>query len=199
VYAAISRWGLTCRGMGGLGFPMHHGIVMLVPLLLTVPCRSDIITVDDDGPADFANIQAAIDNANDMDTIIVEPGLYGENTNFLGKNVTLMSKQPGASSVSIDTIIDGSVTFRGTEEQACVLAGFRIDGVVTGFDRMLAPAGENHARATINHCLIENVVTGCGRVMEGIDGIISNCVIANISNLCLAPWAVMLQSELDIS
>ena len=33
-------------------------------------------TVDDDGPADFDNIQAAINASSDGDEIVVEPGTY---------------------------------------------------------------------------------------------------------------------------
>ena len=45
-------------------------------LFLTLPCAARIITVDDDGPADFNNIQAAINDANDGDTIIISDGIY---------------------------------------------------------------------------------------------------------------------------
>ncbi len=43
---------------------------------MTLPCGARIITVDDDGPADFDNIQAAINDANNGDTIIVADGTY---------------------------------------------------------------------------------------------------------------------------
>ncbi|MDH4239747.1 MAG: hypothetical protein OEW48_09305 [Phycisphaerae bacterium] len=56
---------------------------------------SRIITVDDDGPADFNNIQAAIDDANNGDTIIVADGTYtgvgNRDIDFLGKEITLRS------------------------------------------------------------------------------------------------------------
>jgi hypothetical protein len=54
-------------------------------LFLTVPCGARTITVDDDGPADFDNIQAAIDDANDGDTVVVQPGAYTDDgiINFL--------------------------------------------------------------------------------------------------------------------
>jgi len=35
----------------------------IICLLLTIPCTAATITVDDNGPADFNNIQAAIDDA----------------------------------------------------------------------------------------------------------------------------------------
>ena len=51
-------------------------------------------TVDDDGPADFDNIQAAVNAASDGDEILVSPGTYTAQpfeqdvVDFLGK-VTL--------------------------------------------------------------------------------------------------------------
>ena len=69
--------------------------------------RAKTLYVDDDGPADFNSIQAAIDDANDGDKVIVEKGTYSENINFKGKNITLTSKEPDDSSVVKSTTIDG--------------------------------------------------------------------------------------------
>ncbi len=163
---------------------MNRQITFLIVLFLITPLQARIITVDDDGPADFNNIQAAINDANDGDTIVVGLGTYAENIGLLGKNITLMSLDPNDSSVSEATVIDGSVTFRGTEEPDCTLTGFRIHGYVIGFDRTLDPEGQNHTHATISHCIIKDFITECGQVMEGLDGLIHNCVIANISYRC---------------
>ncbi len=46
---------------------MEHSVVVHSLLLWTV---------DDDGKADFDNIQAAVDAASDGDEILVEPGTY---------------------------------------------------------------------------------------------------------------------------
>jgi len=55
-----------------------------------------MITVDDDAPADFNNIQAAIDNANNGDTVEVRAGTYTGHGNrdidLLGKTITLKSQ-----------------------------------------------------------------------------------------------------------
>ena len=94
-------------------------------------CEGRTITVDDDGPADFNNIQAAINDANEGDTIIVGEGRYYENINFGGKDIVLRSTDPTDSSVVEKTVIDGQfldsvVMFAGTESPACMLAGFTI-------------------------------------------------------------------------
>jgi hypothetical protein len=169
---------------------MRIQIFVLVCLLLAVPCQAKIITVDDDKPADFNNIQAAVDDSNDGDTIIVYPGLYAESINFLGKNITLKSTNPTTSHIVKSTTISGMVCFRGTEDASCTLTGFNIDGYITGFDWEIDPSGKNHTHATISHCVLENIITGCGRVIWACDGTISNCVIANTTYLCLRPWPV---------
>lgn len=47
---------------------------LLSCILTAILCEARIITVDDDAPADFNNIQAAIDDANDGDVVIVAEG-----------------------------------------------------------------------------------------------------------------------------
>ena len=110
---------------------MRGHTFIFVCLLAAIPCSARIITVDDDGPADFNNIQAAINNANNGDTIIVPEGTYFENINFNGKNIILRSTEPDDPNVVANTIIDGSdvnsvVVFSGTENSNCVLSGFTI-------------------------------------------------------------------------
>jgi hypothetical protein len=60
------------------------------------------LTLQRQVPGDHPTIQAAIDAASAGETIAVAPGIYPENLNFNGKNVTLQSTA-GASR----TIIDG--------------------------------------------------------------------------------------------
>jgi len=55
---------------------MKKILLLWICLFLAVTAQAEIITVDDDGPADFNNIQAAINDANDDDIIIVLPGTY---------------------------------------------------------------------------------------------------------------------------
>jgi hypothetical protein len=82
-------------------------------------------------PADYTTIQAAIDAADEGDTIIVAAGRYVENINFCGKSITLTSTNPTNKDIINSTIIDGNdansvVTFSGTESSNCVLTGFTI-------------------------------------------------------------------------
>lgn len=56
---------------------MKNLLFLWIFLLLAVPSRARIITVDDDGIVDFNSIQLAIDFATDGDTIIVQPPYGG--------------------------------------------------------------------------------------------------------------------------
>ncbi len=110
-------------------------VVVLVVVLL-VPsgtCAARVITVDDDGPAEFSNIQTAINAASYGSRIVVQPGTYNERINFNGKNITVTSTDPGDWNVVTDTIIEadspGSVaTFTSGEGLAAILTGFTITG-----------------------------------------------------------------------
>lgn len=55
---------------------------------------ANIITVDDDGGADFITIQAAVDAASDGDTIRVMPGIYRECIDLGDKSLVLLGTSP---------------------------------------------------------------------------------------------------------
>ncbi len=57
---------------------MRRLIVVVLCLLFVSTCQARTITVDDDGPADFRTIQAAIDASEEGDTVSVAPGTYTE-------------------------------------------------------------------------------------------------------------------------
>lgn len=76
-------------------------------LVLTVSSAyPEVLTVDDDGKADFASIQAAVDFASGGDEILVAPGVYTSDhplhvVDLLGKEITLRASG-GPDMTSID-------------------------------------------------------------------------------------------------
>lgn len=90
--------------------------------LLTSACVCSVINV----PADQPTIQAGINVAKNGDTVLVAPGTYVENINFIGKAITVASSNGPKT-----TIIDGNkaapcVTFNSGEGPKSVLKGFTL-------------------------------------------------------------------------
>ncbi len=99
-----------------------------------LPATGKVIYVDDDGPADFNNIQAAIDDANNGDAILVADGTYTGNGNrdidFKGKAITVKSEN-GAETCIIDCQGSEKDLHRGfhlhtNERNDSVIDGFTI-------------------------------------------------------------------------
>jgi pectin methylesterase-like acyl-CoA thioesterase len=114
---------------------LFFSLVLFIP---TTACGKNIY-VDDDGPADFDNIQAAIDDSNDGDIIIVQPGTYTGAGNrdilFYAKAITVRSIDPNDPNIVTATIINCNGTeeephqgflFNSGEEADSVLAGLTI-------------------------------------------------------------------------
>ena len=143
-------------------------IVSLAPTTIYVATNGNDVTGDGSTENPFRTIQKGIDTAADGCTVIVQPGLYEENINFLGKNITLTSTNPMDEGIVDSTIIDGNdvnsvVIFSGTESSDCVLRGFTITNGE-------APAGGgiygNGTLATIEN----NIIIGNHAVGYGIPG-----------------------------
>ena len=86
----------------------------------------------------YSHIQAAIEDADHGDAVVVHPATYYENIDFLGKAITVTSLDPNDPCTVAQTIIDGSmpadpnrasvVTFKSGENNDSVLTGFTITG-----------------------------------------------------------------------
>jgi len=177
--------------------------IFLVCLLMPVLCRAEIITVDDDGPADFNNIQAAIDYSSNGDIIIVQPGHYDGSPqpfkgqkiiHFLGKNIILTSINPSNFDIVSSTVIEAVIIFNGKENSNCTLSGFKIVN-----DKIFSRSGiigNNYegdeypfrTKATIMNCILQRNTYGPELITKGeciysCDGLIENCIIVDNLNL----------------
>ena len=151
-------------------------------LILHTVATGRVITVDDDGPADFNNIQAAINDANDVDVILVSKGTYFENLNFKGKNIILKSTDPENLDTVANTVIKGDgngpvVTFNNGEDINSILKGFSI----TGGNSYYKGAGIYCSKSspTISNCIVKDNTSGDGSSIMCWESsaLISDCTV----------------------
>ena len=144
---------------------MKKLLFTLICLLPIFTSQAKIITVDDNGPADFDNIQDAINSSEHGDTIIVKTGTYNQAISFNNKSVTLTSEDPDDKGVVQSTIItsnsDYSVSFDFGEGNRSVLTGFTITGGT------IIGAGI-HCFDGTSPTISKNVIRDCGG--DGIRG-----------------------------
>ncbi|MHC4325107.1 MAG: PKD domain-containing protein, partial [Planctomycetota bacterium] len=138
----------------------------------------------DEGPIENINtgeyydyIQHAIVRGNPGDKIVVAPGTYHEDIDFIGRNLTVSSTDPDDPDVVAATIIDGDgrgVTFANGEDAGCVLSGFTITGGSRGI------YGTNNAFPTIEKCTITGNAGAGIELYKGGNPTLTNCtIIAN--------------------
>ena len=144
----------------------------LINLILDYRANSgpDVIRVSDD----YLTIQSAIEEANENDIILVEPGLYNEHINFLEKNISLVALPYSGYDENIigSVIIDGEgqgtvVTINGGQDQSSILLGFDIQNGKS--DDYGGGILIDAASPTIDRNIIHNNQTGeCGGGGGGI-------------------------------
>ena len=132
-------------------------------------------------PADVSSIQAAISLAQNGDTVLVEPGLYFDSLNFLGKNITVMSSG-GATVTTVNSSFQLAAAFNSNESNSAVLQGFTFinsSGIQISFSSPI---------------IAENVITNSQSCAGGISAFDSNAVIrgntiSNNRQFCSGPSA----------
>jgi parallel beta-helix repeat protein len=105
-------------------------LTIVLFLMAALPGQANTIEV----PKDYTTIQEAIDHALNGDTVLVSPGTYAENIDFLGKGITLTSTD-GPDATVIDGCNQGSVVkFVNDEKSNSVLEGFTLTNGSGTFD-----------------------------------------------------------------
>jgi len=148
-----------------------------------IPCQARVITVDDDGPADFNNIQAAIDDSNNDDTIIVADGVYkgvgNRDINFKGKAIVVRSENgPEKCIINCNGISHSyrkGFYFYNREDSNSIVDGFTITNSETAI-------WCDQTSPTIINCTIKNNINGI-RCWQS-KAIIANCLIVGNSGKC---------------
>ena len=137
-------------------------------------------------PDPFENIQEAIDEAEDGDIVLVQPGEYVENIDFDGKNIVVGSRflSTGDEDFIEETIIDGDeegsvVTFANEEGDEAALIGFTLTNGRAENGGGIYCEGAN---PSILSCLItdnEAVENGGGVYCSSSFPVISDCIISD--------------------
>ena len=171
----------------------YLGVLVFVVATACTAAAGRTIYVDDDGPADFTTIQAAIDDCNHGDAVVVCEGRYYEIINLNGKNITLRSIDPNDPNVVDRTVISGGgyndnnedpvVTFKSGEDSNCVLSGLTITG---GYSVLSDGAGIYcyYSSPTIINCVIRGNETECyggGMYNENSNPFLVNCLFSGNS------------------
>jgi FlaG/FlaF family flagellin (archaellin) len=160
-------------------------VALVIVLSDPVIASGKVIYVDDDGVADFNNIQAAIDDANDGDTIVVVDGTYtGEGNRdigFLGKAITVRSEN-GPANCIIDvkaTQSDWHNAFylNEGENKRSTIDGFTITG---GHAYMGGGIECRNSSPTIKNCIITKNTAGWGGgiMLRESNASVINCIIS---------------------
>jgi len=145
-------------------------VVVAVVAVSVAAVQADTIYVDANCPGGdgseldpYCSIQTAIDNAVNMDEILVAPGTYFETINFLGKAITLRSSD-GAEVTTIDAQQMGSVVTCETREgPEALLEGFTITGGTgTNIDSVIRGGGMLNIESS-------PTVTGCTFIENAAD------------------------------
>jgi len=177
-------------------------------MFITSTALADTWTVDDDGKADFDNIQAAVNAASDGDEIIVMPGTYtgdgDEVVDLLNKSLVLRS-----NGVSELTIIDGEHSRRGISvddlshlPRVIVIEGFTI--INCSFSNNTGSGiggGTTTSTININSCHFENNegLYGGGLRLQGDVVSITNCTFSKNSAFGSGGGAACSGTNIEIS
>jgi hypothetical protein len=184
--------------------------LFILPIGLVV---ADVITVDDDGPADYTTIQAAVNAAVDTDVIIIQPGMYtgtgNRDIDFLGKAITVRSTDPQDRNIVSDTVIDSQGTssdwhrafrFHTNEGPDSIIDGLTLTGGYTDYGGAINC--EVNCSPTIRNCIIRsNTATqeGGGIDCTTSEAVVINCLIEdNVSGYYAGGINCCVSSDLTI-
>ncbi|MDP8204173.1 MAG: choice-of-anchor Q domain-containing protein, partial [Candidatus Tenebribacter mawsonii] len=159
--------------------------------------------IKQDGTGDFITIQEGIIAATDSDTILVYPGIYYENIDYLEKSLTVASLYIIAPEDSLinQTIIDGNQESRCVTIEDCEsisLIGFTIQNgsAIENVSQGYMGGGiliDDVLNATVSNCIIQNNVAygGGGGFLRNVSLCLSNNKIVN-------NWGIQVGGGLDI-
>ena len=156
---------------------MKNLITCLVVCILSGATFATTWTVDDDGKADFDNIQAAVDAASTGDFIQVFPGIYNESVQVWDKVLTIEKFDTGDVG---EVVLDGT----GLETQALIYVSPNNHGtIIKGITFQNSPNKgiwiDNCDNSSIINCVVQNNFGGGINCYPGANSLIKGCNINN--------------------
>jgi len=179
----------------------HPKISILLPILifalLSPAITARIITVDNDAPADFTNIQAAINDANHGDIVLVAPGTYtgpgNFGINFLGKAITVRSQTCPENCIIAGESVGSAVYFDRGETDDSVLEGFKLINAKNTPPRLPLISCRGSSPSIINCIITGNHGDGI-RGSDSSSPTITDCTISDNSD-----WGIRLSANINTS
>ena len=161
--------------------------LLLILILSCTLASGKIIHVDNNGNADFNTIQAAIDDSNDGDIVLVASGIYtGEGNrdiDFRGKTITVKSEDgPEACIIDCQGTEDNphrGFFFHSSEDANSILEGFTITNAYTIYPTIGGGIYCDASSPCINNCIVsENSARlGGGIACKDSNAVITDCII----------------------
>lgn len=151
---------------------MRYATVLSLLLALQISGQASVIHV----PGDHPTIQEAISASVDGDLVLVAPGTYVENIDFLGKDITVRSEQGAGVTVidggsPVDPDLGSVVLFNNGEGPASILDGFTL---INGSGSLVPPnsdpfgggifCGWGCSPLIINNMVERNCAMGAGGI-----------------------------------
>ena len=137
---------------------MRTLIPFIVVVGLTAPLQAATLTVDDDGPADYTTIGAAVQAAQPGDIVSVADGTYrgpgNRGIDFQGKAITVISQNGPINCIMDCESKDRAFLFQSAETAQAVVEGFTLLNGQAGLGGAICCT--NEASPTIRNCIIRD-------------------------------------------
>jgi len=184
----VDRLWVTFTHICECSFPPMTGEIRYNSQLAPTGPSSKTIRV----PADYATIQAAIDNANllAVDTVLVSPGVYNESISFKGKRVVVASTGGSATTIISPPSGSAAVSFTSGETSNSILAGFTLTNASTAISvsgasptilsNILVNCGGGVSCNFASPTLLRNQIMGCSGSAVYLGGAATPLIESNI-------------------